>query len=51
MTMYDFTASSILGEENHLAEHKGKITLVVNIASKFGYEPQCSKFWYYLHCV
>ena len=47
MSMYNFTASSIQGEENHLAEYKGKVTLVVNIASKFGYEPQCSKLWSY----
>jgi glutathione peroxidase len=47
MSLYNFTASSILGEENHLEEYKGKVTLVVNIASKFGYDPQCSKFWSY----
>jgi glutathione peroxidase len=47
MSLYSFTASSIDGRENYLAEFKGKVTLVVNIASKFGYEPHCSKLWSY----
>jgi len=47
MSFYDFSASSIHGRENYLSEFKGKITLVVNIASKYGYEPQCSKLWSY----
>ena len=47
MSFYNFSASSIHGKENYLSEFKGKITLVVNIASKFGYDPQCSKLWSY----
>lgn len=47
MSLYSFTAYSIDGRENYLAEFNGKVTLVVNIASKFGYEPHCSKLWSY----
>jgi glutathione peroxidase len=47
MSLYDLNASSIDGKENYLSEFKGKTTLVVNIASKNGYTPQCSKLWSY----
>ncbi len=42
---YDMNISSLTGEENLLESVKGKIALFVNISSKCGYEPQCSRFW------
>lgn len=47
MSIYDIPVSSIDGVENYLKKFNGKLTLMVNIASKFGYEPHCSKFWSY----
>jgi len=45
MSMYETQINSIYGEENYLSNFKGKLTLMVNFASKAGYEPICSKFW------
>jgi glutathione peroxidase len=47
MSAYDINVNLISGEEDYLKNFKGKVTLAVNISSKFGYTPQCSKLWSY----
>src|SRR5882672_6441998 len=37
---YEFTMNSIDGKATPLANFKGKVTLIVNVASKCGYTPQ-----------
>lgn len=39
-TAYDFSAKTIDGKEASLDTYKGKVTLVVNVASKCGFTPQ-----------
>jgi glutathione peroxidase len=39
-TVYDFTINSIDGQPAPLAAYKGKVVLLVNVASKCGFTPQ-----------
>jgi len=39
-TIYDFKVKTIEGKETTLAPYKGKVMLIVNVASKCGFTPQ-----------
>src|SRR5882757_7063965 len=39
-TVYDFTLNSIEGQATPLASFKGKVVLLVNVASRCGFTPQ-----------
>jgi glutathione peroxidase len=39
-TLHDFKAKTIRGEEKKLADYKGQVALVVNVASECGLTPQ-----------
>ncbi|WP_151733001.1 glutathione peroxidase ['Paenibacillus yunnanensis' Narsing Rao et al. 2020] len=40
MSVYDFEATTLRGEQESLSKYKGKVLLVVNTASKCGFTPQ-----------
>ncbi|WP_283787169.1 glutathione peroxidase [Bermanella sp. WJH001] len=40
MSIYDFKATDIQGQERELSAYKGKVLLIVNTASKCGFTPQ-----------
>jgi len=39
-SIYDFTVNTIDGKPQSLAEYKGKVVMIVNVASKCGFTPQ-----------
>jgi len=39
-SIYDFSVNDIHGKEQKLDEYKGKVLLIVNVASKCGFTPQ-----------
>ena len=39
-SFYDFTATSISGKDIAMSEYKGKVVIIVNVASKCGFTPQ-----------
>ena len=41
-SIYDFTLPSIDGKATPLSDYKGKVVLLVNVASRCGYTPQYS---------
>ncbi len=40
MSLYDFNVKNIDGKEISLSEYKGKVLLIVNVASECGFTPQ-----------
>jgi glutathione peroxidase len=40
MSIYDFEVRTIDGKSTTLGEHKGKVLLIVNVASRCGFTPQ-----------
>ena len=40
MTVYDFKARTIDGRDVSISEYKGKVLLIVNVASRCGFTPQ-----------
>ena len=44
-SVFDIPIKSLSGNSNMLSGLSGKVCLFVNIATKAGYTPQCSKLW------
>lgn len=40
MSIYDFQVKTASGEDRSLADYRGKVLLIVNVASKCGFTPQ-----------
>ncbi|XEC96343.1 glutathione peroxidase [Paenibacillus tarimensis] len=40
MSIYEYTAQTIRGEEQSLSEYRGQVMLIVNTATKCGFAPQ-----------
>ena len=40
MSVYDFSARDITGQDRPLADYRGKVLLIVNVASRCGFTPQ-----------
>jgi glutathione peroxidase len=40
VSLYDFSAQLSSGEQRHLADYRGKVLLIVNVASKCGFASQ-----------
>jgi glutathione peroxidase len=47
VSVYSLKIKSIDGQDDILSSVDGKVCLFVNIVSKAGYEPKCSKVWSY----
>src|SRR5690349_24984381 len=39
-SFYDLKTKTLLGKDGNLAQYRGKVSLVVNVASKCGFTPQ-----------
>lgn len=50
-TAWDENILSLDGSSNIAESMRGKVVLVVNVVSKCGYSPRCSKFWSFARTV
>src|SRR6185503_16388513 len=49
-SFYDLKTQTLLGKPAHLGDYRGKVTLVVNVASYCGYTPQYKGLEAHLRC-